>query len=1209
MALAGGVNIITGINNYLDLGKAGFLSHTGQCKPFDATADGYCRADGVGLVVLKSLRQAVGEGDQILGVIRGIATNQGGLSPSITVPHDRAQVELFSTVLGQSGMSKEQVSYIEAHGTGTQVGDPIEISSLRHVFGSADRPPLHVGSLKANVGHSESAAGVGSLVKVLAMLQRSEIPPLAGFKALNPKIPDLRPSNMCIDTNVASWDAPVKAALVNSYGASGSNSALLCSEAPKPTSASHGISATASMQYPILLSAENSESLQAFALKLVEWVRKVPTIRLGDLAYTLYERRKHHQVRWVGTHSDLDTLAQGLQSGLTDTFEVAPSAAPKPVVLVFSGQSKQTIQLDPSWYRSFPQLRTHLEECNRLLVSLGYPAVLPVLFQSEPIKDVVALQCGTFAVQYACARCWIDAGVPVEAVIGHSFGELTAMAVSGVLSLEDSLSLVAKRASLMQTKWGSERGTMMAVHTDRKIVEDLVAAVEGLEIACFNGPRSQVVVGTAAAIEQAQMTLDEDSRFASQKIKHQRVNTSHGFHSVFTEPMLGDINEFANKLDFRPSEVQIETCTETSLDTITSERIAKHTREPVYFENAISRIEERLGSCIFLEAGFGSPIIPMAKKAIQNPSHHVFIAGSANLAAAAAALWREGVSASFWAHLPTESPTNKAIWLPPYQFRRQKHWLTYADYNDKSGKTEGHLVVADTKHSPMQLVTPRGRSRDSWASLTFDIHPTASRFIDVVSGHAVRNQPLCPASMYLECAVMAAKMIEPGLAAGAIRCENISFQGGLGLNPNREVTLDMEGAGEYLSWNFAVNSASKQQKGGRLTTHAKGRLSITSPADWQMYSRVIADRAQSLRTNPEADRITANRAYTLFSRVVTYDGVMRGIQQVFMMGNQAVADVRRPAVAPRGAAESSAVQICDSVALDTFIQVSGLLVNSSDTCPVDEVYIATKIDNLSVQGCDFTGANDQWVVYIMTTDLDETRIGCDVFVLDTTGKLVVTVSGVQFTRIPILRLEKILLHSQINVAPIAAGSPDHSAVVPTEHFMDEKTAVASAPSTRQPAIANALGSDHLRRLGLDSLSTVRLANKLKQDLPDIIEIVKPVSAEESSPERGSSSGSDSSMMRSRQRVIELISENSGSSLANIEDTVALQDIGIDSLSIVELKSSLEDAFGKQFSPDDMILESTLREILELVDGEMNAARKMHGGSGAAVHFPSAVVAF
>lgn len=186
MALAGGVNIMSGINNFLDLAKAGFLSPTGQCKPFDQAADGYCRSEGGGLVVLKLLNQALADGDQILGVIPGIATNQGGLSSSITIPHSPAQKKLYQTVLRQAGMKPDQVSYVEAHGTGTQAGDPLEIASIREVFGGQDRADLlNVGSLKGNIGHAETAAGVASLLKILAMINKASIPPQASHKSLN----------------------------------------------------------------------------------------------------------------------------------------------------------------------------------------------------------------------------------------------------------------------------------------------------------------------------------------------------------------------------------------------------------------------------------------------------------------------------------------------------------------------------------------------------------------------------------------------------------------------------------------------------------------------------------------------------------------------------------------------------------------------------------------------------------------------------------------------------------------------------------------------------------------------------------------------------------------------------------------------------------------------------------------------------------------
>lgn len=233
MALAGGVNIITGVHNYFDLARANFLSPTGQCKPFDDGADGYCRADGVCLVVLKPLRQAALNRDNITGVIPAVATNQGGVhAPGITVLDGTAQKALYRKLLDQSGWAPEEISYIEAHGTGTRVGDPIEMSSIRDVFGGPQRPsPIYIGSLKANIGHSETAAGAAGLLKVLAMMRHGGVPPLRGFSQLNRNIPSLEPDKIVIPTETMEWSSPGRrAACISSYGASGSNSAILCAE-------------------------------------------------------------------------------------------------------------------------------------------------------------------------------------------------------------------------------------------------------------------------------------------------------------------------------------------------------------------------------------------------------------------------------------------------------------------------------------------------------------------------------------------------------------------------------------------------------------------------------------------------------------------------------------------------------------------------------------------------------------------------------------------------------------------------------------------------------------------------------------------------------------------------------------------------------------------------------------------------------------------
>ncbi|KAL5000327.1 hypothetical protein BDV10DRAFT_183395 [Aspergillus recurvatus] len=1207
MALAGGVNIITGIHNYIDLGKAGFLSPSGQCKPFDAAADGYCRADGLGLVVLKSLRQAVNDGDHVLGVIPAVATNHGGLSPSITVPYSRAQTSLFRRVLDQSRLSASDVSYVETHGTGTQVGDPIEMGSVREVLGGSQRHSiLNIGSIKANVGHSETAAGVASLLKVLTMIQNTQIPPLAGFRTLNPKIPAIEPDNIRIPSETIPWNTSLRAALVNSYGAAGSNSALICCEPPRVQQAKE------TGPYPVFISATTLDHLSLYAAKLLKYIRKTSRLSLANLAFTLRERRQHHPTCWTGVAHDLSSLALQLENSL-DQAVTLPSET-KPVVMVFSGQSKQTVQLDRAWYDRFPRFRHYLDKCNEIVTALGHPAILPAVFEAEPLSSVVVLQCGTFAVQYACARCWIDAGVPVQATVGHSFGELTALAVSGVLSLEDAVKLVAARALLMETKWGSEHGTMLAVHTTRDTAEQVVAKASQhgatLEIACFNGPRSQVLVGSLADIETAEKMLHGEGH-----IQYQRVNVSHGFHSVFTESILEDLGRVANELAFKSPSIPVESCTQQPLHSVTSDRIAQHTRTPVYFGDAIARLEERLGQCIWLEAGSDSPIIPMTKKAIHDTAGHVFLSMKANkqedtIGSTTTSLWREGIPTTFWSFLSPKESNIHPIWLPPYQFQRTKHWLDHPTITtDSSGTSSPKLPP-----TPTRLVTPRRKVSDSWASMEFTLHTRTKRFTDIVSAHAVRGQPLCPASMYMEAAVMAVHLAQPTVSVKTLKFQDLAFQGALGINHARDVELVLDGAGEYLSWRFSVRSGAGKQQHSRMTTHATGRLTIASQPDFfTLYTRVISDRIQSLQCDPRAEKLLTGRAYALFSRVVEYADLLRGIAQVSILDNHAVAQVKRPVVAAGGEDESTVSGICDAVQLDTFIQVVGLLVNSNERCPSDEAFIATHIDSIVMHGCD--AAVDEWTVYAMASvrDGSAAQVSGDMFVF-ANGELVMTASGVQFTRYPIPKLERLLQVTNVNSV---SGKPAKSVgfvaegrnmTVPGESASDPdgQTLVASAahksfkaPSELDPeafALLNQLGP-HLpkhRQSWKDTLLSLASACD-ELVLPEDPIHTDPFLANrpnllpsKAKTQAGSGSGLSPSQTqaqaRARQRLLELISENSGGGVdISTGNGSMLQDLGIDSLSIIELQGALEEVFGEGvFGDEGVQLQSTVGEVLEAV---------------------------
>ncbi|MCJ1436576.1 hypothetical protein MMC27_005956 [Xylographa pallens] len=1277
MALTGGVNIMTGINNFLDLAKAGFLSPTGQCKPFDQAADGYCRSEGGALVVLKLLSQAVTDGDQILGVIPGIATNQGGLSSSITIPHSPAQKKLYQTVLRQAGMKPDQVSYVEAHGTGTQAGDPLEIASIREVFGGKDRTDvLNVGSLKGNIGHTETAAGAASLLKVLAMINKAGIPPQASHSSLNPKIPALGVDKLNIASKAARWEAPLLAACVNSYGAAGSNCAMICCEGPlQKTELSKKITMSeGNIAYPIIISATSQEGLYANAENLGRYLRKsTPKPNLGDLAFTLSKRRKLHRQVLVTSTSDIKSLAESLANEVQTSFEVP--VTPKRVVLAFGGQSKRTVNMEKSLYESHPKIKYYIDECDKIVSKLGFSSLLPSMFKSEPQNDVVALQCGTFAMQYACAKCWIDAGLHVDAIIGHSFGELTAMVVSGVLSLHDGLKLIASRAWLMATKWDLERGAMLVVHGSRDTVRNVVAKVNAgleeleIEIACYNAPSNQVVVGGSLAIDRTESLLNSDPAFSGTRC--QRLDVTHGFHSKLTQCILDDLDQVSASLTYSEPEIFLETCTAEPSSLISANRPSQHAREPVYFSDAVQRIEKRLGSCVWLEAGMDSQIIPMIKRALAKPEDHCLQAikmldsqGSSRVMSTATTnLWREGIQVSYWNFLSPKTNAYKQIWLPPYQFRSTGHWLKSIDQAIEAQKHNVAEKAATLKMpqepiKPLRLVNVGKVACKNDNSREFDICLGTQRFTKIVSGHAVRQRPLCPASMYMECAAMGLQLLQGHIEAGTLGFADLSFQAALGVDLAREATLVLEESNGSQAWSFVIKSSSKADPKSRSLTHAKGKIMLTVQPDFSTYERLIASRINEMQSKPNTEKLMSNRAYGLFSQVVHYADFLQGISEITMDNAEALANIDLKEDAHFGVEESTVTQYCDTIAIDTFIQVVGLLINSSALVTSEDVFVATGVDRVSMSPiCDFHNRKS-WTVYTKYTSTGEGKAAGDIFVMTREGILAITITGAQFTKLLISKLERFLDSANAKPSYVAAMKNESSTRVPspssettstatsvegieTPPGMDNSSQATSFESDDRLATLDSIDDDaelSLRKIiatytglspvevtrdanigdmGVDSLAAVELAEELQtqfgkeiiaEDLlmssyGDLSDILVPFSSTKMaklprSTNQGpqtaipipasftsmssASHGASSQNSKGYQTVLRLLSDTSGAPIASIKDSDTLQELGIDSLSAVELKGDLEDTFKIDIEDDRFTLDSTVKEILDFL---------------------------
>ncbi|KAK4446906.1 BcPKS16, polyketide synthase [Podospora aff. communis PSN243] len=1127
VALAGGVNLMTGVTNFLDLGKAGFLSPTGQCKPFDKDADGYCRAEGAGLVVLKPLKQAVADGDTIMAVIPGSATNQGGLSCGLTVPDSNAQTRLYREVLKQASMGPEMVTYVEAHGTGTQAGDPLEIASVRDVFGNPSRAAeVHIGSIKGNIGHCETAAGVAGLLKVLCMLEHQRIPPQASHRLWNPKIPALSPDKMTISSTLQPWEVPIRASLVNSYGAAGSNAAVLCCEAPKWSSlrqADVRPTSTPGLEHPIIFSAESASSLLRYQSALAKYLTKAnfkPT--LSEVAFTLSEKRKRHKYFSVVETTDTAALINTLTHG--PPLPVLERCPPNPVVLVFGGQSKQTVGLSKQLYEHFIAFRTVVNMCDTTLQELGYPSILPAVFDTANISDIVVLQTGFVAVQYASAMTWIKAGLKIDALVGHSLGELTALAVSGRLSLRDCLKLVGARATLMKTKWGQERGSMLAVFATRSVVEQAIADDDNLEIACYNSNTSHVVSGDGAAVAGL------ESRLASRSppVKTLRVDTSHGFHSGLVSPILAELSQVSASLDWKQPETMIpmELCTEVEHAADSPYSPPDHAREPVFFAAALQRIEKRLGRCIFLEAGMDTPAIAMAKRAVAQPEKHSFCALSTKneatpanvISQSVSALWKVSVDVSHWSFLDGDC-IPRAVWLPPYQFDQTTAWLDNIDraamlqreLDERPVQVAGLAGTADASAKPKPMMVAPLPETDKSGSKRFRVLVEGERFRTIVAGHAVRNRPLCPASVYLECAAMALDLLIGHDGASVqnsfLDFEGLDIQAPLGVATENVEVVMKELGGSW--WEFTLLSRDAAKKPERATLHAKGRISTSSPASKLVtMARLVDKQVQLLDANSrDAERMLSKRAYDLFSRVVSYDKFLEGIACITMSGTEAVATVQIPSGQP-GVDESTVAAACDAVTLDNFIQVVGLLMNTSDTIGKSEVMVCTGVENSMIaKGCNMVDCRS-WKVHASYTPTSPSQAIGDVFAFSAKdGSVAAAFTGCRFTKLDMARLEKLL--DPVNGVSTAVKKPSSATSVEPVTPMDPDPALPSltpdsgsgspsdvdtpplsesgdGPNLRQllqtytgVAASSILDGSVMAELGLDSLAATEMAEELR----------------------------------------------------------------------------------------------------------------------------------
>jgi acyl transferase domain-containing protein len=565
-ALAGGVTVMISPGGFIGFSQASMLSPEGRCKAFDASADGFVRGEGAGMVLLKRLSRAIADGDQIHGVILGTALNQDGHTNGISLPSSEAQARLVRAACSCAGVTPNQIGFVEAHGTGTAVGDPIEAHALAQAL-CEHRPkeaPLLIGSVKTNLGHLETAAGVAGLLKALLVLKHKRIPASLHFKTPNPHI-DFDALKLRVPTALEPFPATDGAPFVgvNSFGFGGANAHVLLSEPPPPPPPEY-LGTHSKRAWPLVLSARSEPAMRSQALRMSAWVRARENTNgnspvLPDLAYTLGARRNHHPYRLtltarsIGEVADeLTGYAEGRQDCKARMAFVPRLTHPPRVAFVMSGQGPQWWGMGRELFDHEPVFRQTIQRCDAAMLPWARFSLIEEFRRAEGTSQMhrtEIAQPAIFAMQVALAQLWKSWGVQPAAIVGHSVGEVAAACVAGVLTLEQAARVIVLRARFMDDCARGE-GTMLAVGLDEDGARVLIAKHDRtVTIAAINGPRSLTLAGSRHSLEAMAAELEVNGVFA------RFVQVDHPFHHPLMRPASEALEEALRNL--RPGQERI----------------------------------------------------------------------------------------------------------------------------------------------------------------------------------------------------------------------------------------------------------------------------------------------------------------------------------------------------------------------------------------------------------------------------------------------------------------------------------------------------------------------------------------------------------------------------------------------------------------------------------------------------------------------------
>ncbi|ABM11841.1 type I polyketide synthase [Mycolicibacterium vanbaalenii] len=865
LALAGGVNVLLSPATTIATSRARMLSPDGRCKTFDAAADGYVRGEGCGILVLKRLSDAVRDGDRIQAVIRGSAVNQDGASGGLTVPNGGAQQRVIAAALTRAGLSGSDIDYLEAHGTGTSLGDPIEVQAAGAVLGAGRDPdrPLLMGSVKTNVGHLESASGVAGLIKVVLSLQHEMLPRHLHFKTPSPHIPwDRLAVRVVAEPTPWRADGRPRRAGVSSFGFSGTNAHVVLEEPPAqsadlrqpPTDGKDGAagleSATAPEPAGVLpISARSPEALTALARRYESWLTAHPDADIADVCYTAGAGRSHFEHRAALVVDSVDG-ARDLLAGLAED-RLGPGAVrgvcgdPPKTAWLFTGQGSQYPGMARELFDTEPVFRDTVTRCAEAIGDTLPRPLLEVLFDTDgdngqTLRHTSYAQPALFAIEMGLARLWQARGIEPDVVLGHSVGQYAAACVAGVFGLEDGARLVADRGRLFGGL--PVGGRMVAVFTDAEVVEDFADEFPQVSVAAYNGPNT-VLAGPASDLEQIVAGCSGEG------IRTTWLDTSHAFHSALLDPVLDEFESCAARLAYaaptRPLVCNRTGAVVTGPGVIDAQYWRRHARQPVQFAESVRTLAD-LGCSVLMEIGPQPFLIAAALRVWPEsaatpraiPSLRKGPDARRQLAEAVAAAYIAGHRLDFTGH---DGGPHRRLPLPTYPFQHRSYWPKTAGIRSDGSSGSGLLGSAQDLASGDIVHTSR---------LSVKTQPW-------LSDHVIYGTVVVPGATYAAMALAA--MPTPARVQEVFFYEPII----LGDKDSREVQLMLHRTDDADGWTFEVHSRPYGDRDADWSRNASGTVAAG-----------VGDAAPDAAADPvdnAIERLTRTRPQQLFDAFADND--------------------------------------------------------------------------------------------------------------------------------------------------------------------------------------------------------------------------------------------------------------------------------------------------------------------------------------------------